>query len=146
MHTTPTAIANCLAKSFASISNYNNHRPYFKQHRPAWEQNVLSFTPTGYEQYDTDFSYAELDNALRSTSNTAPGPDNIQYEMIKRLPTHMLHYILQFYNRLWNTSTYPEKWGEAIVLAFMKPNKEPTSPLSYRPIALTSCLEKTLEK
>lgn len=39
----------------------------------------------------------------------------------------------------------PEQWKTAIVVPFLKAGKPPTSPSSYRPIALTSCLAKTYE-
>ncbi|GFS70678.1 putative RNA-directed DNA polymerase from transposon X-element [Nephila pilipes] len=35
---------------------------------------------------------------------------------------------------------------EAIVITILKPGKDPKNPLHYRPIALTSCLCKTLER
>lgn len=39
----------------------------------------------------------------------------------------------------------PEQWKHAIVVPFLKAGKPPTSPSSYRPIALTSCIAKTYE-
>ncbi|GFY10547.1 RNase H domain-containing protein [Trichonephila clavipes] len=41
---------------------------------------------------------------------------------------------------------YPTQWQEAIVIPILKPAKDPKDPLSYRLIALTSCLCKTLER
>ena len=38
-----------------------------------------------------------------------------------------------------------EQWRAAMVIPIPKPNKDHTDPLSYRPIALTSCLCKVLE-
>ncbi|GFX90664.1 RNA-directed DNA polymerase from mobile element jockey [Trichonephila clavipes] len=35
---------------------------------------------------------------------------------------------------------YPSIWKEAIVIPILQPGKDPKHPLSYRPIALTSCL------
>ncbi|GBM44014.1 putative RNA-directed DNA polymerase from transposon BS [Araneus ventricosus] len=37
-------------------------------------------------------------------------------------------------------------WSRAIVIPILKPGKNPEDPSSYRPIALTSCLCKTLER
>ncbi|GBN51097.1 putative RNA-directed DNA polymerase from transposon X-element, partial [Araneus ventricosus] len=41
---------------------------------------------------------------------------------------------------------YPSQWHEAIVIPILKPGKDPSNPLHYRPIALTSCLCKTFER
>ncbi|GFX13931.1 putative RNA-directed DNA polymerase from transposon X-element [Trichonephila clavipes] len=41
---------------------------------------------------------------------------------------------------------YPRVKKEAIVLSILKPGKDPKHPLSYRPIALMSCLCKTMEQ
>jgi hypothetical protein len=40
----------------------------------------------------------------------------------------------------------PQDWREAIIVPILKPNKQPTDPLSYRPISLTSCLGKIMER
>ncbi|GFX94820.1 uncharacterized protein TNCV_2378931 [Trichonephila clavipes] len=41
---------------------------------------------------------------------------------------------------------YKPCWREAIVIPILKPGKEATDPLNYRPIALTSCFCKTFER
>ncbi|GBM48443.1 hypothetical protein AVEN_98983-1 [Araneus ventricosus] len=43
-------------------------------------------------------------------------------------------------------TTNPSQWHEAIVIRILKPGKDPSNPLHYRPIALTSCLCKTFER
>ncbi|GFN91218.1 RNA-directed DNA polymerase from mobile element jockey [Plakobranchus ocellatus] len=41
---------------------------------------------------------------------------------------------------------HPPSWREASVVPIPKPGKDPSDPSNYRPIALTSCLCKTLEQ
>ncbi|GFW58611.1 putative RNA-directed DNA polymerase from transposon X-element [Trichonephila clavipes] len=41
--------------------------------------------------------------------------------------------------RVWKEHCFPFSWREAIVIPILKPGKVATDPLSYRPIALTSC-------
>ncbi|GFU59074.1 probable RNA-directed DNA polymerase from transposon X-element [Trichonephila clavipes] len=41
---------------------------------------------------------------------------------------------------------FPPAGGEATVIPILKPDKVATDPLSYRPIALTSCFCKTFER
>ena len=40
----------------------------------------------------------------------------------------------------------PDSWRKAIIIPILKPNKDPAEVDSYRPIALTSILAKTMEK
>ncbi|MBJ5584688.1 reverse transcriptase family protein, partial [Salmonella enterica subsp. enterica serovar Typhimurium] len=48
--------------------------------------------------------------------------------------------------RIWCEHVFPDSWRVAIVLPFPKPGKDPAIPSNYRPIALTSCLCKLLER
>ncbi|GFY09407.1 probable RNA-directed DNA polymerase from transposon X-element [Trichonephila clavipes] len=88
----------------------------------------------------------ELKRALSSAHNTSPGPDGISYELLRHLNEDSLVSLLYLFNRIWREQVYPTQWQEAIVIPTLKPGKDPKNPLSYRPIALTSCLCKTLER
>ena len=41
---------------------------------------------------------------------------------------------------------FPPSWREATIVAIPKPGKDYSDPNNYRPIALTSCLCKTMER
>ncbi|GFU36746.1 putative RNA-directed DNA polymerase from transposon X-element [Trichonephila clavipes] len=84
--------------------------------------------------------------ALSSAHNTSPGPDGISYVLLRHLNVDSLVSLLYLFNRIWREQVYPTQWQEAIVIPILKPGKDPKNPLSYRPIALTSCLCKTLER
>ncbi|GFU28328.1 probable RNA-directed DNA polymerase from transposon X-element [Trichonephila clavipes] len=88
----------------------------------------------------------ELKRALSSAHNTSPGPDGISYVLLRHLSADSLVSLLYLFNRIWREQVYPTQWQEAIVIPILKPGKDPKNPLSYRPIALTSCLCKTLER
>ena len=45
-----------------------------------------------------------------------------------------------------NTNTIPQIWKTSKIIPIAKPNKNPSLPSSYRPIALLSPIAKTLEK
>ena len=47
---------------------------------------------------------------------------------------------------MWETGTFPESWELATIIPIPKPGKDHAEPNSYRPISLTSCLCKTLER
>jgi len=55
-------------------------------------------------------------------------------------------YLLSLVNVIFSQNTYPPSWQIAIILPFLKPNTDPTLPVSYRPIALTSVLGKLFQK
>ncbi|GFV39561.1 putative RNA-directed DNA polymerase from transposon BS [Trichonephila clavipes] len=54
--------------------------------------------------------------------------------------------ILFLFNKVWKERCFPSSWREVIVVPIFKPGKVATDPLSYRPIALTSCFCKTFER
>ena len=53
---------------------------------------------------------------------------------------------MQFYNHLWVNQIFPKVWKHAVVIPISKPGKDPSNPNNYRPISLTSCLCKLMEK
>ena len=57
-----------------------------------------------------------------------------------------LTFLLGLYNSIWTTGDFPSAWSVAIVLPIPKPGKDPLQATNYRPISLTSCLCKVLEK
>ena len=49
-------------------------------------------------------------------------------------------------NETWKSDTFPESWREALIISIPKPGKDHFNPLNYRPITLTSCICKTVER
>ena len=49
-------------------------------------------------------------------------------------------------NETWKSDTFPESWREALITSIPKPGKDHFNPFNYRPIALTSCICKTVER
>ena len=66
-------------------------------------------------------------------------------EMIKSLGCRALNKLLEIYNISWKTEV-PQIWREAIMVPIPKNGKERGNAGSYRPISLTSCLCKTMER
>ena len=54
--------------------------------------------------------------------------------------------LLEIFNNIWKTGNIPKSWKEATVIPIPKPDKDHTDPTNYRPIALTSCICKTMER
>ena len=65
---------------------------------------------------------------------------------MKHLPDSSLSVLLKTFNDIWETGDVPKSWKEATIIPIPKPGKDNTNPNNYRPIALTSCICKTLER
>ena len=72
--------------------------------------------------------------------------DDIPYAMIKHTLECTKYFILSLVNRIFKEHDFPQLWEIAKVLPFVKPGKDGSNVGSYRPIALTSCLCKLMEK
>ena len=66
--------------------------------------------------------------------------------MFKTLTLTSLSVLLDIFNDIWQSGDFPSSWREALVIPIPKPGKDASDPANYRPIALTSCLCKTLER
>jgi hypothetical protein len=95
----------------------------------------------------TKISFKEFENVIKNLKRkSATGPDNIQYNHIKNSPKSFKQLILDLFNLSLEQGLLPEKWKTAKIIMIPKPNKPLTEINSYRPISLTSCFAKCLEK
>ncbi|CAF4043758.1 unnamed protein product [Rotaria magnacalcarata] len=140
------AVAEVLADSLASVSDGSLYSENFKKKNSLKHMSSINFSTSEDNLYNRLFTIQELTSALSTCSNTAPGPDTITYQMLKHLPGSLLTFLLDLYNLIWVSGRFPTQWEEAIILPFPKPGKDHTDPLNYRPIALTNCLCKLMEK
>lgn len=142
--TNPKDIADLFAKQFANNSSSSNYSSSFIDYSKT-KQISLNFDNNG-EPYNSKFSMLELKSALKMCKGSSPGPDNIRYEMLKKLNDISLQYILDFYNLIWTERVFPDKWRKALVIPVLKPGKDSAKQNNYRPISLTNCLCKLLER
>ena len=92
-------------------------------------------------------THNELESALQSLKpKQAPGPDGVTNELLIHLGPEAKKKLLQIYNASWKHGIVPQEWKKAILIPIHKPGKPKNSPSSYRPISLTSCLCKLLER
>ena len=138
-------IANVLGQSIARNSSSENYRREFQKHKTSSERSALRFRMSENHYYNKRFSMMELRNSLNRAHDTAVGPDDIHYQIIKNIPDIGLLTLLNIFNTIWEKESFPDIWRKAIVIPIPKPGKDSTNPTNYRPIALTSCLCKTLE-
>ena len=89
----------------------------------------------------------ELQTALRKLkTRKSPGPDGITNEMLKHLGSTATLKLLEVFNHSWETGDLAQVWREAIMIPVLKKGKDKKKAASYRPISLTSCVIKTLER
>lgn len=83
---------------------------------------------------------------VHTDSSSTPGRDRVCYSMLDHLSVESKRTLLHLYNKVWEEGVLPRCWKESIVVPIRKPGKDPRIPSSYRPIALTSQIGKTLER
>ena len=105
----------------------------------------MKFTSDITENYNSEFLLSELTDALSKAHDTSSGPDDINYQLLKHLPVSTLLIRLEIFNDILKTGNIPKSWKEATI-PIPKPDKDHTDPTNYRPIALTSCICKTMER
>ena len=76
----------------------------------------------------------------------SPGLDSINNKLIKYLKPALLKFLHFFFNLCINFGIHPANWKIAKVIMLHKAGKPEDSTGSYRPLSLTSCLGKLLEK
>lgn len=91
---------------------------------------------------DTPFTTQELQHSGKRSTDTAPGRDGITYSMILHSGNAGTQAILSVINHSWRVGKLPSAWKHADITPIPKPKEEN----KYRPISLTSCICKTMER
>jgi len=91
-------IADTLAESFSEISSHKHYSSKFLSHKAHGERQTLKFSSHNMETYNTPFSIDELLDALSSSNDSAVGPGDIHYQMLKHLPSEVLNTLLSVLN------------------------------------------------
>ena len=79
-------------------------------------------------------------------ANGAAGNDDIPPTFLKNLGDNAMKELLDICNHSFKTAEIPAVWRHAIIIPILKKGKPASKMDSYRPISLTSCLAKTLER
>ena len=140
-------IVNCLAETFLQNSSAKNQSISFQVIKTKAEKVKIKFQSKNTESYNQPFSIVELKEFLNKAHNTAVGPDKIHYQFLKELPEPSTNFLQQIFYDLLNRGDIPKIWKETtVVIPKPKPFKDNTNAKNYRPISLSSCVYKTLER
>jgi ribonuclease HI len=78
--------------------------------------------------------------------NGAPGADDIPPSFLKELGPNAISELLAIFNLCFLSADIPQQWRHAIIIPLLKAGKPASEVDSYRPISLTSCVVKLLER
>ena len=141
-HLSGKQAANKFADNYEEVSNI----PVTKQHQRR-DQRERKTHQTTNDCMDKKLTLNELQAALRQLkAKKSSGPDAITNEMLTHLGNKATCKLLEIFNHSWATGTLPQTWREATMIPILKKGKDPKQAASYRPISLTSCVGKTMER
>ena len=86
--------------------------------------------------------------AIRSLpSKKSNGPDKISYRLLKEAGPNVVGPLTTLFNLSLKCRQVPDEWKKAIVVPIFKGgHRQRTEPSNYRPISLTSCVARLMEK
>jgi ribonuclease HI/endonuclease/exonuclease/phosphatase family metal-dependent hydrolase len=142
---TGRSAANAFAHSFAKVSDTkvpNNRKKEIRQ-----EERDRTTTNNDPDAMTAELTKEELIKAIKQLKKKkSPGPDGITNEMIQHMGNTALQKLLDIYNQSWKQGQVPQCWKKATMIPILKKGKNKHHPSSYRPISLTSCVCKTMER
>ena len=107
--TSKEEIANTLGETFLDDSSSRNYSEKFQNIKKQEEKIKLNFTSSNTKEYNSLFNIIELKDAIAVSKDTATGPDDIYYQMLKYLPETALDTLLHIFNGIWTTGVFPGK-------------------------------------
>ena len=93
-----TDIADTLGETFCHNSSSFNYSESFRKIKIEHEKVKLNFKSQNNEIYSKDLNLDELVEAIQLSHDSATGPDEIHYQMLKHFPDNSLETILQFFS------------------------------------------------
>ena len=144
--TTIKDIADTLAETFSTNSSSKNSKTEFHKYKATKEKQKRNFQSDNTKNYNKTFTLSELQEAFQKSHNTIVGPDDVHHEFLRHLPPKSLNYLVSAFHEIWHNGTFPESWKMATIIPIPKPGKNNFYASNYRPIALTSCMCKTMER
>ena len=96
---------------------------------------------------DRPIVLAEVLKVVRDLkTGKASGPDEVHNVLLKKLPKKAWEELVKTFNACLREGVHPRVWNRANVVPVPKPGKKLDRPAHFRPIAVSSCLGRVLEK
>ena len=136
--------ADIFSQHYAAVSKLKFSKEDRKLNREA-KKKINA--PSVDNKYTQPFTREELKKAIRCMKRKgAQGPDEIPPTFLKELGPRALDELLEIFNQSLSTASCPQVWRNAIIIPLLKAGKSAKDLASYRPISLTSCVVKLLER
>ena len=135
--------ADIFASHYARVSSHK-----FTKEERAVNLRFKKFmqSPTVQQPF-APFTMKELKSAIkRMKKKGAPGPDELPPTFFKALGPKALQTLLEIFNRSLEEGFCPQVWRNAIIIPLLKAGKSPSAIESFRPVSLTSCAVKIMER
>ncbi|KAI9565173.1 putative R-directed D polymerase from mobile element jockey-like [Daphnia sinensis] len=118
--------------------------PHDIAYRHLEEQIKEAMSSTNPSPLNNPITTEEIESGLSRLKSNETGLDLILNKMLANLNYENRDYMCLTFNSLLLHGVSPPE--QAAVIPILKPNKQLQDPVSYRPISLTSCLGKVMER
>ena len=121
--TSKTDIADTLEETFCHNLSSFNYSESFRKIKTEQEKVKLNFKSQNNEIHNNDYDLDEFFEAIQLSHDSATGPDEIHYQMLKHLPDTSLETLLKIFNYNLTTGKFPDSWQYATIIPIPKPVK-----------------------
>ena len=136
--------ANIFMAHYSSVSKLSFTQ---EERRENLRLKKLKKAPTVEDESTMPFSMLELTKAIKkSKKKGAAGPDDIPPTFLKALKPKALTELLDIFNSSFRGADVPQIWRNATIIPLLKAKKPASRLESFRPISLTSCVVKVMER
>jgi len=136
--------ADCFVSHYANVSKLSFEGDDKEINR---ECRRMLKHPSVEEKVCSNFTMKDLEKALRKMKRKgAPGADDIIPAFLKELGPKAKEVLLGIYNESFWHAACPQVWRSAIIVPLLKAGKPSGAVKSYRPVSLTSCMVKLMER
>ena len=144
----PVKKANLFARHYARVSNLHmskDDRNLNLRFKRKLEEPTVEVEEEA--KASRPITMTELCSAIaRQKRKGAYGEDEIPPTFLKALESNALDELLAIFNASFESADVPRLWRNAIIIPLLKSGKSAKALASYRPVALTSCIVKVLER
>ena len=142
-------LVTACAKSNAFVSMYErvSRVQVPRRRRMKARVNGVLRSPGPEPEDSAPITLTEVKAALEEMAEgKAAGPDGLHPRLLRMLPAEALVIVRMLFELSFRSNVVPQCWRVGEIVPMSKAGKDPSNMGSYRPVCLTSCLGKWLER